>query len=78
MKFVQWMDELPYITKILFCLPFLDVFWAIYRIVKGGELKNNGLLIIGVLWIVFGWNVLWIIDMVTTIIQGKPVLTDAL
>ena len=40
MKFVEWMDDLPYIVKIIFCLPGLDLIWAIYRIVKGAEKKQ--------------------------------------
>lgn len=78
MKFVKWMDELPFVVKVIFCLPLLDITWAIYRIIKGAELKNNGLLIVGILWIVLGWNILWIIDIVTTTAMGKPILTDAL
>lgn len=78
MKFVEWMDASPYIVKIICCLPGLNIIWAIYRIVKGVEYQNNGLLIIGILWIVLGWNILWIIDLVTTLLMGKPVLTDPL
>lgn len=33
-------DELPKIVKIILCLPFLDIFWAIVRIAKG-LVKNN-------------------------------------
>jgi len=78
MTFVKWMDELPYITKVIFCLPFLDILWAVYRIIKGAELKNTGLLVVGILWIVLGGWALWIVDLVTTLMLGKPVLTDPL
>lgn len=78
MKFVQWMDDLPFIGKVLLCLPLLDLSWGIYRIVKGAELKNTGLLVVGIIWIVLGWNILWVIDIVTTLLMGKPVLTDAI
>ena len=30
MKFVEWMDELPFVVKVIFCLPLLDITWAIY------------------------------------------------
>lgn len=78
MKFVEWMDELLFVVKVIFCLLFFDIIWVIYRIVKGVELKNNGLLIVGILWIVFGWNILWIIDIVIIIVMGKLILIDVL
>ncbi len=78
MKFVEWMDDLPYIVKIIFCLPGLDLIWAIYRIVKGAEKNSVGLLVVGILWAVLGWSILWILDLVTTLVLGKPILTDPL
>ena len=33
--FVSAMDGLSKIVKIILCLPFLNIIWAIYRIVKG-------------------------------------------
>jgi len=78
MKFVEWMDDLPYIVKIIFCLPGVDLIWAIYRIVKGAEKNSVGLLVVGILWAVLGWSILWILDLVTTLVLGKPILTDPL
>lgn len=78
MEFVKWMDELPFIGKLLLSLPIVDLTWAIYRIIKGVHNKNNGLLIVGILWVVFGSYALWLVDFITTIILGKPVLTDNL
>lgn len=78
LEFVKWMDDLPYIAKVLFCLPVIDLTWAIYRIIKGVEMKNNGLFIVGILWIIFGSWAIWLIDLITTLIQGKPALTDPL
>ncbi len=75
MEFVKWMDDLPLIGKVLFCLPGLDLTWAIYRIIKGATGKNDGLLIAGILWIIFS-SFSWVIDLITTLIQGKPILTD--
>jgi hypothetical protein len=78
MKFVQWMDDLPLITKVIFCLPFLHIFWGIYRIVKGSELKNTGLIVVGIIWIIPGGWFLWLVDLVTTLMFGKSILTDPL
>lgn len=78
MSYIAWMDNLPFIGKLLLSLPVLDLTWAVYRIVKGIENKNNGLLIVGIVWIIFGSYALWLVDLITTAVQGKPILTDNL
>lgn len=74
MGFVKAMDELPVILKIILALPVLDIVWAIYRIVKGACKGNILTLIFGILWIVPGSVICWIVDLVTTIIYGKPIV----
>lgn len=75
-EFIKTIDNLPFALKLLFCIPALDIIWAIYRIIKGYSTNNTLLMIIGVLWIVPGVTIGWIIDIVTTLLNGKPVLTD--
>ena len=66
-------DELPKIVKIILCLPFLDIFWAIVRIAKG-LVKNNVLtLLYGILWIFPGSFICWILDLVF-VAMDKPLL----
>ncbi len=76
MSYIKWMDNLSFAGKLIFSLPILDLAWALYRIIKGVEKKNTGLLVVGILWLIFGWMALWIIDFITTIIYQKPILTD--
>lgn len=68
-------DELPLLVKIIFCIPMLDIIWAIYRIIKGATENNVLLLVIGILCIVPGAVFVWVVDLVTTILYGKPILT---
>jgi hypothetical protein len=64
-EYVSFIDGLPYIVKIILALPGFDgIFYGIYRIAKGK-------LIIGILWIVLGFAILWIIDLVSVILNGK-------
>ena len=74
MAFVKWMDNLPLWAKIIFALPGLDIIWAIYRIVKGAVKGKVGILVGGILWLVLGWAILWIIDIVCICIAKKPVV----
>ena len=68
MKFVKAIDNLPWLVKLLLCLPIIDIIWAVYRIVKGAVKKDVLLIVAGILWIVFGGVILWLIDLVSIII----------
>lgn len=64
-EYVKFIDGLPLILKVILALPGLDgIFYGIYRICKGR-------LIIGIIWIILGIPLLWIIDIVTIILNGK-------
>ena len=76
MGFIKWMDNLPLLGKLIFCIPALNIVWAVYRIVKGVSKSNILLLIVGILWIVPGAAFLWLVDLVTILLFGKPILTD--
>jgi len=63
---VKTFDNLPLIVKIILALPFIDgIAWGIYRIARGR-------IIAGLIWILVGWSILWIIDLITIILHGKP------
>lgn len=71
---VKTVDKLPKLAKIILCLPFLDIVWAIYRIVKGVVKKDTLGVIIGVIWVVGGCTVTWVFDLITTVLYGHPKL----
>lgn len=68
-------DNLPRLVKIILCIPALDIVWAIYRIMKGLTEKNTVLTVIGILCIIPGAAFIWLIDLITTVLNGKPFLT---
>lgn len=72
MNFVKAMDNLPWIVKLIFALPGLNIIWGIYRLIKGIVKKNGVLTIAGIVWIFAGWAILWIIDLITVIVNGRP------
>ena len=64
-EYVKFIDGLPWIVKLILALPGFDgIFYGIYRIAKGK-------LIIGILWIICGFVILWIIDLYHVITKGK-------
>jgi hypothetical protein len=71
-NFIKEMDNLPWIVKLLLCIPALNIIWAIYRIVKGADTDSIIMIVIGVLWIIPGSAICWIIDLLCTIFAGRP------
>ncbi len=70
---IKAFDDLPWIVKLILALPGIDSFaWGIYRIVKG--INNNDMIqiLVGVIWVLAGWAILWIIDIVTILLYKKP------
>ena len=73
-EFLKAIDNLPFIIKLILCIPALDIVWAIYRIVKGVHKNNLILTVIGILWIVPGAVFCWIFDIITVLLYGHPKL----
>ena len=72
--FISAMDKLPWILKLILCLPGLDIVWAVYRIVKGISAKKVLTLVFGILWIIPGVAIGWLIDLICTLFFSRPVL----
>ena len=71
---VNAFDKLPWIVKLILCIPVLNIAWAVYRICKGASSKKTLLLIVGILWIVPGALICWLVDIVCTILFRKPTI----
>ncbi len=74
--FIKAMDNLPFIAKLIFCIPALDIVWAVYRIMKGITKESLVQLIVGILWIVPGAAFLWLVDIVCVLLNKKVPLSD--
>lgn len=68
------LDKAPLWVKIILALPVLDIVWAIYRIVKGAVKGEFSILLGGILWLLLGWGILWVIDLISIIGWKKPVV----
>ncbi len=75
-SFISAFDNLPKIVKIILALPGLDIVWAIYRIVKGIAYKNNVTLIAGIVWLLVGWAITWILDIVTLVTKDTLLFAE--
>lgn len=73
---VKWMDKQSTLVKLILALPILDIIWVIYRIVKSANKKNILGVILGIILIVVGLPFLWLIDIITILVNGKVVWLD--
>ncbi len=71
MKFLHWMDSQKKWIKILFCIPFVDIIWVIYRLVLSAKNKDWLSVVICVLLIFVGIPWLWLLDLLFICVQEK-------
>lgn len=69
MKFCKFMDDLPFIVKLILALPALDFIWGVYRAVKGAVKEDVVMLVIGIVWIFAGIPFLWIVDLICLVLK---------
>lgn len=63
-EYVKAIDKASLLVKIILALPVLDgIAYGLYRIGKGQ-------IIIGILWIILGIPLLWIVDLICIILFG--------
>jgi len=71
-EIVKLVDGLPWIIRVILALPGIDgIAYGIYRIAKGLSKKDNTMVVVGILWLVLGFAILWIIDLVQVLFTGK-------
>ena len=76
MNITKTFDELPLIVKILLALPFLDIVWVVYRLIKSVEKKNTLGIVLAIVLLVFGIPFLWLVDIITLIVSNKVLWLD--
>ncbi|MDE6661170.1 MAG: hypothetical protein K2J93_05065 [Anaeroplasmataceae bacterium] len=68
---IKAFDNLPFIVKLILCIPVLDIVWSIYKIAKSVN-KGHGLgILLGILTIIPGAVFVWLIDILSVLFTGK-------
>lgn len=70
-KFFAMVDDLPFIVKILLCIPFVAIFWTVYRLLKSIAAKNILGIVLAAVLIIVGVPFLWLVDLIFIIIKGS-------
>ncbi|MCM1131537.1 MAG: hypothetical protein K2M08_05140 [Anaeroplasmataceae bacterium] len=68
---IKAFDDLPLIVKVILCIPMLDIVWSIYKIARSADKSNLLGIILGILTIIPGAFFIWIIDLVTVLLNNK-------
>lgn len=75
-EFVNTMDNLPKLVKVLLALPMLDIVWVVYRLIKSVSKKNVLAIVLAVVMLFVGIPFLWLVDMITIIASNKVLWLD--
>ena len=68
-EFIQSLDDLPILVKVILAIPALDIIWGIYRVVSAYDNHNNLGLIISIILLFVPF--MWILDMAMILLRGN-------
>mgnify|MGYP006969188747 CR=1 FL=1 len=68
---VKQLNDLPFILKLILCIPVLDIVWSVGRVLNSLAKKNLVWTIIGFLTIFPGAAFMWLVDIILVIMRGK-------
>ena len=57
-EFVNTMDNLPKLVKVLLALPMLDIVWVVYRLIKSVSKKNVLAIVLAVVILFVGITII--------------------
>ncbi|MGN0804763.1 MAG: hypothetical protein ACI4MS_05215 [Candidatus Coproplasma sp.] len=73
-ELIKQVNGLPLIVKLLLCIPAIEIFYGICRVVNG-IVKNNVLwIVLAILTIVPGAFFMWLIDVIWVLWKGHAFL----
>ena len=75
-SFIVEMEKLPLAVKVILALPFLDIVWNIYRIVRSLDKKNYVSILIAVILLIIGVPFVWLIDIISILLTGNVLWID--
>ena len=68
--FIDSIDALPQVLKLVLALPGVDIVWWIYRICRSLEKNNLGGVIVAVLVLLIGVPLMWLSDIITVLMKN--------
>lgn len=76
MKYVEKMQSLNAITKVILALPVLDIFWGIYRICQSALTETHKHLFLAIVLLIIGLPFMWAVDILSLLFLGQILWID--
>ncbi len=73
-EFLNQVNGLPLVVKVILCIPVLDIFYCVCRIVKGVVKGDVLWIVLGVLTVFPGAFFMWILDLIWVLLKGHGIL----
>ena len=73
-EFIDKVNELPLIVKVVLCIPCIDIFYGVCRIIQGLAKEDALWIVLGVLTVFPGAFFIWILDLVWVVWKGHALL----
>lgn len=70
-SFIKTMNDLPWIVKLLLCIPMLDIVWNITRLIRSLDSKNVVGIVLAIVLLFVGVPFVWLIDLICVIVKGN-------
>ncbi|MBQ8863094.1 MAG: hypothetical protein IJ021_10240 [Clostridia bacterium] len=67
---IKAMDNLPWLVKLILCIPALDIVWTVYRLLRSLDAKNTLGIVISIILFVCAPFV-WLIDLICVILKKQ-------
>ena len=67
---IKAMDKLPLLVKLILCIPALDIVWTVYRLAKSLVAGNTLAIVVSII-LFFCFPVVWLIDLICILLNGK-------
>ncbi len=68
---IKTFEDLPFIVKILLCIPAVDIVWTIYRVIRSLDAKNTVAIVASIVLIVVGIPFMWLVDLICVLVNKK-------
>ncbi len=73
-EFIKTVNSWPLIVKLLLCIPLVEIFYGICRIINQASKGNILLLIVAILTVFPGAAFMWLVDLFWVLFTGHACL----
>lgn len=69
-NFIKTMKDLPWIAKLILCIPVLDLVWNVTRLIRSIDKNNTTGIVLAIVLLVICAPFVWLIDLVCVLMNG--------